>query len=502
MTRWTQLVGGTAMACALTSTTAFADITGAEVWADWQTYMSEFGYQIKANEVTSGDTLTVTDLVTTMELPEDEGRINMTWPKLTFTDQGDGTVALGFPEKATMQFDVRPAAGESAVATVEMDMSDMSTIVSGDTGSLNYDYSAASISIALTDLEVQGEAPDEVIFEVSLNDVSGSSTMDIGEMRDVQQSFEAETTTYNVRFIDASEDANIIMTGAVEGMRFEGEGSIPTEYDATDPTAFFNAGFAFAGTFAQDGAQASVQAVADGDPFSMEMSSGSGSLDMALGEDGFDYTGKGDDISVSLAGADIPLPVSFTMEEAGYTLKMPLTASEDDKEFGFGMTLGGLVVPDLLWNLFDPAVVLPREPATVAFDLTGQMRLFQDLMDPSIEEADEFPGELKTLQLNDLVVELAGAELTGSGDFTFDNSDMESFDGFPRPEGAADFRLLGGNGLLDNLIKMGIVSEQDALGARMMMGLFTRPGSAEDELTSRIEVTEEGNVLANGQRIK
>ncbi len=72
----------------------------------------------------------------------------------------------------------------------------------------------------------------------------------------------------------------------------------------------------------------------------------------------------------------------------------------------------------------------------------------------------------------------------------------------PRPLGEANFRLLGGNGLLDKLIQMGIVQEQDAMGARMMMGLFTTPGPAEDELNSTIEVNEDGHVLANGQRIK
>ncbi|MCH2250997.1 MAG: DUF2125 domain-containing protein, partial [Cognatishimia sp.] len=77
-----------------------------------------------------------------------------------------------------------------------------------------------------------------------------------------------------------------------------------------------------------------------------------------------------------------------------------------------------------------------------------------------------------------------------------------SFDGFPRPEGAADFRLLGGNQLLDSLISMGLVSEGDAMGARMMMGLFTVAGPGEDELNSRLEVNGEGHVLANGQRLR
>ena len=72
----------------------------------------------------------------------------------------------------------------------------------------------------------------------------------------------------------------------------------------------------------------------------------------------------------------------------------------------------------------------------------------------------------------------------------------------PAPEGEADLKLVGGNGLLDKLVEMGLVPEDQAMGARMMMGLFAVPGEGEDTLTSKIVVNEEGHVLANGQRLK
>lgn len=40
------------------------------------------------------------------------------------------------------------------------------------------------------------------------------------------------------------------------------------------------------------------------------------------------------------------------------------------------------------------------------------------------------------------------------------------------------------------------------MGARMMMGMFGTPGEGEDVITSTIEVTEDGQVLANGQRLR
>ena len=49
---------------------------------------------------------------------------------------------------------------------------------------------------------------------------------------------------------------------------------------------------------------------------------------------------------------------------------------------------------------------------------------------------------------------------------------------------------------------MGFVSANDAMGARMMMGMFAVPGEGEDSLKSRIEINGQGQILANGQRIR
>ena len=70
------------------------------------------------------------------------------------------------------------------------------------------------------------------------------------------------------------------------------------------------------------------------------------------------------------------------------------------------------------------------------------------------------------------------------------------------PSGVMNMMLTGGNGLLDTLVGMGLVPEEQAMGARMMMGLFAQPGDGPDTLVSTIEMKEDGSVLANGQRIR
>jgi PPE-repeat protein len=124
-------------------------------------------------------------------------------------------------------------------------------------------------------------------------------------------------------------------------------------------------------------------------------------------------------------------------------------------------------------------------------------------MDPNIaENMPDVPGELNALTINELLVSAAGAKLSGTGDFTFDNSDLATFDGVPAPTGEANLELSGANGLMDKLIQMGLMSDSDAMGARMMMGMLAVPGEGEDTLKSKLEINGEGQIMANGQRIK
>ena len=88
------------------------------------------------------------------------------------------------------------------------------------------------------------------------------------------------------------------------------------------------------------------------------------------------------------------------------------------------------------------------------------------------------------------------------GAFTLDNSDLETFDGFPATDGAATVTLKGFDPLLDTLIAMGLVPEDQAGMARMMLGGFAQRDD-EGTYTSDIEIDgETGQITANGQRIR
>jgi hypothetical protein len=188
------------------------------------------------------------------------------------------------------------------------------------------------------------------------------------------------------------------------------------------------------------------------------------------------------------------------MDALGMTFEMPVTAP-DGGAYELGLTLGNLVLGEGAWAMFDPTGALPRDPADLSLLLTGTAKL--DLPAITIAESGgavpPVPEPL-TLDIRELAVKAAGAALSGTGAFTFDNSAL-AMGGPPMPVGTANLRLEGGNKLIDALIAAGLLAEQDAMGARMMMAMFGKP-EGDDILTSQIEAKEGGSIFVNGQQIQ
>ena len=62
----------TVISVVLSGSAAFADVSAEDVWADWRGYMADAGYSVDATESRSGDTLSVTDVVMSIDVPEED----------------------------------------------------------------------------------------------------------------------------------------------------------------------------------------------------------------------------------------------------------------------------------------------------------------------------------------------------------------------------------------------------------------------------------------------
>src|SRR5690606_28149618 len=95
----------------------------------------------------------------------------------------------------------------------------------------------------------------------------------------------------------------------------------------------------------------------------------------------YDSRSEGGDLAVS--GSSIPLPeVTIGLGAVEATLLAPLVADAAPQPYAFGMSLLGLALDEGLWNMIDPAGVLPRDPGEMLIDLAGEVILASDI-DPT-----------------------------------------------------------------------------------------------------------------------
>ena len=504
------MMSGAALVALVSSTGAYADVTPEQVWSDWQAYMAASGYTLTATEARSGDELAITNIVMVTEIPEEDVSITLNMAEMTLTDNGNGTVSIGLPETLPLSVLVEAEGEDPVNVAASYTTKDWSGVVSGDPDNILYTYSAALLGLAIDEITVdQVTLPMSTIgkAEMSVANIAGSSTSKSGALYEIAQKITAGAVSYVVDATDPDgAEGRLILQGSADSMDTAVVAALPADGDMNDMGAMLKQGFAVDATLSFTGGSMDVNFNDTGEIFQLKSNSDTSDFGVAMNEDGLSYAISSTAQDISVAGTDIPFPVELSAQENGLSLQMPVSARDELQPFGMDVTLADFVMSDLLWGLVDPTGQLPRDPATVAVALSGTAKLLVDIMDPMAVAQSSVggaqPGELHSLDVTGLTVRAAGAELLGDGAFTFDNSDLTTFDGLPAPTGKLNLALAGGNGLLDKLVAMGLIPDQEASGVRMMMGLFAVPGSEPDTLTSTIEVQGNGQIFANGQRIQ
>ncbi|THH36615.1 DUF2125 domain-containing protein [Aliishimia ponticola] len=497
--------------CLALAAPASADVTSAQVWADMKSYMEGTGYQTTATETPTGSGLTVSDIEMSIDIPGEEeagGTAKVLMNQIVFNDNGDGTVTVQLPATIPMQFQAEADGDIVSAGTITMTQTGANMIVSGDPNDTTYDYTAREIVVSMDDLTVEGEGvpTEQMNITMSVNDVTSQTRMTVGEMRALDQSFKAASLdyTFGMKVPEGPEQGSFIITGTMTELDAASTGQMPLDLADGTLSGFVASGMQGTGAFTFASGSSSMTGDTPDGKIMGNSSSQGGELTVGIGPDGIGYAVDVSNMATEMTVPDLPFPIALQMAKSAFNLKFPVTTSDEEQDFAFGFTLGAVTVSDMIWSLFDPAGQLPRDPATISVDLTGKATMLIDVFDPAQTatlEAGAQPGEINALDINGLEVSAVGASLTGNGGLTFDNSATGSPNGMPQPVGAIDLRLEGANALIDTLVNMGLVPQDQAMAARMMMGLFGVP-QGDDTLTSKIEFTEGGGIFANGQQIQ
>jgi Uncharacterized protein conserved in bacteria (DUF2125) len=480
--------------------TAHAALTADQVWQSWKDAGAMIGLEVKAaTENSDGGTLTLNGVSV-----GPAGMSGITISDMTLTEAGDGSVSI------VPGADIGLSLTGDTKGTAKLVHDGLTLTAREADGGLAYDFGAAKLDVVY-DTTSPGMSFDETPAQdvvnsgtVGFTDLSGTYSDTPGTNRTFGLDIKAGALAYDTKMDDPGLGLNQNTTSSTAGVEISVDFALPSTISLAAlaaPADFGTAlqeGLAFTFSTKQGDSTGTMVQENEFFPMTFAINAGGGEATGAFNKDTFNIQSSGSGLEVDVTTVMMPAPVKITSGPVAFGLTSPVMANETAGDYGMVMRLSQFTVSEEAWAMFDPAGALKRDPADIAIDVSGKTKLDFIAMIAAGEAGTEPPvPALETLDITELTLKVAGAALAGTGAFTFDNSM-----GVPMPLGEANVTVTGANALIDGLIATGLMAEEDAMGARMMMGAFMSPGANPDELTSKIEAKAGGEIYVNGQRVQ
>lgn len=486
----------TATAALFACATPLAALTPEEAWQGWQDMAAAYGQEVMAERVLrDGDQLRVSGATFTTVSEEEDLTITYTVPEIVFAVAGTGAVRITLTDSYDIALTGVDDDGVEVEGVFTLSHPDLEILAQDAPEGALYVYEASAVSLVSGTFTEDGEP-----FAFELSFVTGpiAGTYGLRGDTDVAAAFEGGDMALGLQARDPDTGTDIVASFELESVSVTSQSLGGTLFGPEDLPSLLAQGFSTR-IETQSGAMAFDFAFDEpGESGRVTGRSAGGSSTVAIDPEAMVYDARNTGFEVTISGSEIPIgSVDLALGAVSQTLEMPLAPTDTQQPFALRTALEGLSLGDGVWNLFDPAGILPRDPADLVIALSGAGRWLVDITDPDMAEVEE-PAEITRLDIGQILLTLAGAELRAEGGFTFDYSDRSRFDGMPRPEGGLTVVLTGANRLLDRLVQMGLIQPEEAMTARMMSGMLLRPGSGPDTLISEIAVTPSGQITANG----
>lgn len=462
-----------------------AQLTPEALWQGWQAVARESGQSLDAEADRAGDTLILRDLRGRAERQGTLAESRLAWVRLTARPDGSVHVAMAPDVAVTTRF--TDAGGQDGRIEMRLVQEAAEIVARGAPDAIEQVFTAARVAItelAFTldgvrqDVDLTAEAHDLRSVQTTAPGGAGGGLSGQGAGRAGWLAFDLSAAAR------APRADSLRLAARIEAVDWtftvDGPG------DAARPSLAFDL---------RHGALFAMADLRSGVPREAvrgEIRAAGGTLALTQRPDGTMQVAVGARAARAMVTAPrLPLEtVSVTAEEAEFVTRLP-TAPQDAgaMPFGLDLALRGLLPGTDLQRLLDPSGAYPLGPGALAFELSGRMRAGAA---PAQAPAQ---GQIESLRLRNLLVDFEGARLSGRGDLAFSAPPA----GGVRPEGKVELELDGGDALLQRLGEAGLIAENQVMGLRMMLAMFTVPGATPDSMRAEIEFTPEGRVLANGQ---
>ena len=486
------------------ATAASADVTPQEVWASWQAMATAAGQELTVGKTSdTGSLVEVTDVALTYK-DQMGGSASVTFDKLTFADNGDGTVTVTMPDSFPLQMAFpKPEDGPSAIK-LTVAQPGAAIVAGGSAEETSYKITAPTTTVTLDEVADETGKVLDTEAHLAMTGVEARYLVTrSGETTGLDTAFSAKTAVLSVSGSGSEGEGSGKASVSFNEVNGTTKGNFLSAEMMANMAAALNSGFTMDSTLSFGAMAMDVDITDPTGPTKLVANATGGGFVLAMNKDRMNYGTSLNGAKFTISGAQIPFPqVEVAFAESGFNILMPVSKSDSPQDFSFLTKVVDFTVSEDVWGLFDPAGTLARDPATVIVDLKGKGFWKQDIMDPALQmEGAQPPGELHSLDLTQILAKAAGAEVSAAGGLTFDNTDLATFGGVPRPDGKITVNIKGVTKLVDNLIALGILTEDDAMGFRMGLAMFAKPGAGPDDLVSEIEF-KDGGLFANGMRMQ
>lgn len=474
---------------------SMADTVAVELWAEWQAQAEAAGQTVTADVAETDSGLTLSNFATVYE--DEAVTTRGVIDQITLVENADGTVSVSYSELYSMTFTFEVEPGDPP-ANIELQMrhENLEMTVSGDAGARNYSYTADSITITEGALWGGDGPPPTIDLDMVMTDIA--TTYNVTGTDPATMRFTSEGSVGGLTLVmevaPAPPEEGEFKAGLVIGpMQATSEGTLLSLTNMNQMDGALPEGFELSGTTTYASLGLEMQFDAEGEDFAAIYSNTGGSIGASVSPEAITYDIAASGASAMITGSEIPVPVEVSVGASEVALTMPMAASDTPQDMGLRLGVQDLVVGEALLGMVDPGQAVPRDPASLLFDATGQVQLFVDLMTLDAETMTGPPGELRSIEVSEMSLSVGGAELSGTADLSFAPGQI-----VPMPVGSADLELSGGNALMEALVAGGIVPPAQSGMVMGMVNVFARPGATPDTLETTVEFGADGTITANG----
>lgn len=473
-----------------TGVAAAADLTPRDVWDDWIASFEDAEITTESVRDT-GRNLSITGL-SVISGTEETGRTEIQIENVNMESLPDGSVRVTTsPDYPVIMSGIDD---DDVAQTTRLLVSHpgLEMIVSDKGEALQHSFDAPEIRVEIVEVLEDG-VPSNMEGQILMAEVTGHYL--VGEEEVVDSAMEVAKISAGLTETGLTDDAEFTISFAMNdfastnllylmGPWLSDKEEEPDTQD-TRRTAYTTGDAQFFISLTDE----------TGDSFDTRVETGRSTTEVLMTPRGMSYNTATETTAVSTKSSMFAFPFQVGLEETSLDISAPLLADDAPQPFSVRFSMQGLTADDGIWNMFDPAAILPRDPGDLAFDLSGEMTVREDLDPASV--SDQSLAEVETLSINNLRIALAGAEVLANGQLEFPNVLL-----MEPPAGRINVTLRGAAVLIERLSKTGIIPLDQAMAAGMMLSMLTNEGESEDERTSEIRFSENGSVFVNGQQLR